>query len=282
MTWADYIRKDMQAHIAAGKAPSPLTLHSLAKHYGVSISPVRMAIDQLLASGVLRRQGPRRLIADPAKAAALAEEPPAHPPRDVFQIVSDELMRQSLRGEAVYLREVQTAERFGISGTQVRQILSRLAGAGLIEHVPRQGWRLRPFRQEDMAAFIQVRESLELLALDLARPRLVREDLQDMYDANILRPDPQPDDRLHTYIQQKAGNPYVDDFFARHGAYYRILGAWESQDRDARMEAAQQHRGILKAMIDSDWELARKRLSHHIRDNYPILRKLKLLPKSAR
>lgn len=282
MTWADYIRKDMQAHIAAGKPPAPLTLHSLAKHYGVSISPVRMAIDRLLASGVLYRQGPRRLIADPSRAAALAEEPPAHPPRDVFQIVSDELVRQSLRGEAVYLREAQTAERFGISGTQVRQILSRLAGAGLIEHVPRQGWRLRPFRQEDMAAFIQVRESLELLALDLARPRLVSEDLQDMYDANILKPDPQPDDRLHIYIRQKAGNPYIDDFFSRHGAYYRILGAWESQDSDARLEAAQQHRGILKAMIDADWELARKRLSHHIRDNYPILRKLKLLPKSSR
>ena len=42
----------------------------------------------------------------------------------------------------------------------------------------RRAWRLRPFRKEDLGAFLEIRELLELKAMDLAWPYLVDENLR--------------------------------------------------------------------------------------------------------
>ena len=58
--------------------------------------------------------------------------------------------------------------------------------AAFCEHLPRRGWQLRPFRQADLDAYIDMRVTLELKALDLAWPRLVDEELQAILDGNRL------------------------------------------------------------------------------------------------
>ena len=160
----------------------------------------------------------------------------------------------------------------------MRIIFNRLAGAGLIEHIPRCGWRLRPFRQEDLQAFLEVRELLELKALDLARPYLDQADLQRMLNGNILprtKNDlPRIDNSLHEYLIEKAGNFYIKDFFQRHGKYYFILFDWEELDRKAAIETVEQHQAILQALIDQNWPAAREALSFHIHNNHPVLNKI--------
>ncbi len=278
MTWTAYIQTDLTVRIASGQTPQPLTLHGLASHYRVSLTPVRQAVEQLIAQGVLRRSGGKKLQVDVKAARKLSAGLTPQPPVDPYLTIRDALMRQSLRGESVVLREVETAKRFDVSGTGLRQVFNRLTGEGLVQHIPRQGWRLRAFRLQEMMAFIQVRESMELLSLDLARPKLVVAELQELYDAQRLGEPPQADNRLHRYLRDKAENPYIHDFFERHGTYYDMLASWEAQDRQASIEAARQHRAILKALINKQWDLAKKHLSRHIRENYPVLRKHKLLP----
>ena len=53
----------------------------------------------------------------------------------------------------------------------------------MFEHLPNRSWRVRPVRREDIRAFFQVREVMELTALDLARPHLVRAELEEILAA---------------------------------------------------------------------------------------------------
>jgi DNA-binding GntR family transcriptional regulator len=281
MTWSGFIAKDLRSRIAQGDSvPSPLTLHALAKHYNVSITPVQSAVNALVREGVIKKTpGGRLTVAGDAAGKVKGKGPltAPEPPKDFYKIISEDLVTQSLQGKAHFLRETQTAQAYGVSGTRLRQIFSRLAGEGLIEHVPRQGWRLRPFRQEDMDAFVRVREAMELLALEMARPKLEKGLLADMLEGNTqVGETVRVDDRLHGYFQDLAGNAYIKDFFVRHGSYFRVITDWEAQNPEANREAAAEHRGILEALIADDWELARKRLSYHIRENYPILKKMKV------
>ena len=280
MSMTAYIKRDLQSALRTGRQlPSDLTLESLAGHYDVSFTPVRAAVAELVAEGVLQKGANRRLSATrlPAQSKIL-EGPPAELPTNHLDEVGNALVQISLEGETVYLREEAAAERFGISRSAIRNIFHRLAGMGLLTHIPRRGWQVRAFRQEDMQAFLEIRELLEMKAMELAQPRLVDSDLQATLDRNFAPASesewPQIDNSLHTYIIEKSGNPYIKDFFERQGKYYEILFDWEDQDREIAVETVRQHRQILEALLVRDWHAARSALSWHIRFNHPVLNRI--------
>ena len=157
---ATYIKEDLAARLKAGEDLSErLTLDSLADHYQVSFTPVRVAVSELIKEGLLEKGPNRRLTPRGSRARKPGKYQTPRPPSDAFDEIANDLVMLSLKGEAVYLREEATAEKYGISRSAGRNILHRLAGAGMLDHIPRRGWQLRPFRQEDMQAFIDVRES---------------------------------------------------------------------------------------------------------------------------
>jgi DNA-binding GntR family transcriptional regulator len=175
----------------------------------------------------------------------------------------------------VLLREETTAEKYGISRSSIRQIFHRLAGRGILEHLPRRGWQLRPFRQADLDAFIDMRVMLELKAMELAWPRLVDEELQAMLELNRMPANagdrPESDNSLHAYLIEKSRNSYIADFFDRHGKYYDALFEWENLDRDAQVQEVLHHRKILEALLRRDRPAAEQALADHIRNNHPVL-----------
>ena len=282
MHLATYIQQDLAARLRSGReVPEPLTLAALARHYQVSLTPVRQAVDGLVAQGLLARGPDRRLRVVARRARTRSEKTPALLPgpaersQAVLQQLTADLVQRSLEGEPVFLREEATAARYGVSRWAMRNMLQHLAGSGLVEHVPRRGWRLRPFCREQMQAFLEVREALELKALELAWPRLEPQELKQILRRNRLpRRDEtrfQVDESLHEYLIQKADNDYIRDFFRRHGPYYMLLFRWEDQQRHIAVQTIRQHRAILQAMLRGQKGKARRLLSHHIRHNHPIL-----------
>lgn len=279
MSIATYIKDDLAAQLKSGRElPIQLTLDSLAGHYNVSLTPVRTAVAELIDEGLLKRGPNHRLVAAaPRRNGTRTRHKPKlpEPPRDPYEIIASDLVQLSLRGEPIYLREEATAEKYDISRSAIRNILHRLAGEGVLDHIPRRGWRLRPFRQDDLQAFIEVREVLELKALDLARPKLDAGELQRMLDLNAAPSSAgtslSVDESLHEYLISTAGNAYIRDFFDRQGRYYWLLFEWEDRDRDVAIETMRQHHEILTALVKKNWSAARKALSHHILDNHPIL-----------
>src|SRR6056300_901562 len=263
----------------------PLTVQGLSEHYGVSYTPVREAIGELIRVGLIRKKSNGRLEAIPPnkrtkKSNFLTKLESEKKP---VESITKELVEISLGGEECFVREEATASKHGLTRSTLRQILQRLAGEGLLEHVPRRGWRVKPFRQEDMDAFIEVREVMELKALDLARPKLCSPEsqgkLRQIRENNQLakgkKRQTKIDNTLHAYFINLAANPYINDFFNRHGRYFTILFNWEGENEKAAAEAVSQHHEIIDALLAQNWSLAKKRLSHHLHSNHPVLRNLR-------
>lgn len=273
MSMATFIKQDLIAKIRSGTISSDrLTLDALSKRYQVSTRPVRAAVRELIEEKYLEKAENGRL--------AIRRKPPAgavSPPREHIDwgaVIANDLVQLSLEGVPVLLREETTAEKYGIGRSAVREIFLRLAGRGVLRHLPRRGWQLRPFRQEDLEAYIAMRVTLEVMALDLAWPRLVDEELRAIHDRNLLPESPHDrplvDNSLHAYLIEKSKNPFLADFFDRHGAYYNVLFDYESLDRDALIQAVLQHREILAALLRRDRPAAERALVNHICHNHPL------------
>ncbi len=273
-TITTFIKHDLKARLGTGAGlPDKLTLTALSEHYRVSLTPVRLAVRELVEERVLLKQPNGRMAVNPG---AVSETSPIDfpaPAQDIEAPLTAEIIRLSLRGETEYLREETTAERYGVGRTVLRQVLNRLAGEGLIEHLPRRGWRVRPFDEAEMAAYLQVREGLELKALDLARPHLILADLRRMLKGN-RRSAGRLDNDVHRYLVEKAGNRYIREFFERHGVYYTTLFDYAAPETNVVRTMARQHRVILRALLARNWKAARRALAHHIRSQQPIVRRL--------
>jgi DNA-binding GntR family transcriptional regulator len=276
----DYIRRDLRARLRTEHdAPVDLTLSALSQEYRVSLTPVRLAVRDLVAEHwLVKRPNGQVAINHERKRTPTSGDSiePPNLPLDLGNLEStftSEVIRMSLRRETDYLREEATAERLGVGRSVLRQLLHRLQGKGLVEHLPRRGWRVRPFDEGDMLAFLDVRVSLELKALELAKPNFVRADLEAMLHGNRASAEPRLDNNLHRYIIEKAGNFYIRDFFDRHGIYFAVLFEYAAPEASVTAVMAKQHRKILRALIAGDWPSARKALAHHIRSQRPALRR---------
>ncbi len=278
MTIAAYIREDLKARILSGNGvPDRLTLRDLSTSYGVSLTPVRQAVEDLVGERLLRKEPNGRLAVE---AGAVGRQPSAKrkdvlPPGAWDQIVARDVMKLSLQGREEFLREEATAEQYGIGRTLLRHVLSRLTTAGMLEHVPRRGWRVRPFREEDMDAYLEVRELLELKALELCRRRVSKDELRRILADNVTSGSaPRIDAELHAYVVEKSGNRYIRDFFRRHGAYFTTLFYYAALGAAVTSEMARQHQEIIESMLAGRWERACREMARHIRAQRPAMRRM--------
>jgi DNA-binding GntR family transcriptional regulator len=278
-TMVHYIAGDLRSRIQAGEPmPENLTLSGLSLRYGVSTTPVRAAVRQLVQESVLVRLEGGRFSVNPVRRGQQPPEPEQLPdrPPDIEHweaVLAPEIIRMSLRGETTYLREEATSARLGIGRTVMRGIFGRLAGKGLLEHLPRRGWRVRTFDASDLDDYLEIREALELKALDLARDRLDPLDLARMLEGN-QRASGRLDNNLHQYLVERSGNTYIREFFEVHGLYYRLLLDFAAPEAHVEQAMARQHREVLRALMDRDWPGARKALARHIRAQRPVVRRL--------
>lgn len=275
MSLADHIAADLRRQLAGHADALDLRIEALAASYQVSTQPVRRALARLAQEGLLK-QAPSGGF-NPAPGRRRRKLPAAVPldpsTEDVHRQLSRLAVQLSLRGEETFLREESTAAQLGVSRGQAREALQRLHGEGIVEHVPRRGWRVRAFSREDMADFLEVREVLEVRALSLAWAKLDRADLERFLQGNSPRAS-KPDNGLHDYWIERSGNRYIQRFFAQHAPFFTTLFDWEDYDRAAAEQSCQQHRAILRAILANDREAAFAALVTHIHENHPVLRGL--------
>ena len=278
-TITDTIYQDLRDLIRAERPlPVALSLPRLARHYNVSLTPVRLAVNDLLEERLLLKTASGRLVVNPSAPNHVADKRTDREPAEAATLEArliEEIIRRSLRGNADYLREEAVAQEMGVGRTALRSAFNRLAGQGLLEHVPRCGWRARVFSEKDMDAYLTIRESLELAALEAARPHLRAEALWTMLAGNAPEADGEGsalNNDLHGYLIEKSGNPYIQDFFARNGRYWAALFDSAAPETRLMREMANQHCAILIALLEQDWLRAANALSEHIRAQRPIVR----------
>jgi DNA-binding GntR family transcriptional regulator len=280
MTLSDTVFADLAARIESGEGPpARLTFCDLAKHYGVSLTPVRAAVERLVNEGFLiTLENGRLKVSDkpPTRPASARQAIPIGPPRNRDAEIITDIIRLSLGGDERFFREAAAAQRFGIGRTVLRPILSRLAGQGLIEHVPRRGWRVRAFDRQDLRDFLCVRETLEVAALEAARDKLDVHRLEEFLEGNRQRKGRLGglNNNLHSYWIRLSGNRYIIDFFERQALYYTALFDFAAPEAHVVQEMAAQHCAILEPLIAGNFAEAKKALIRHIRDQQPIVERL--------
>ena len=201
------------------------------------------------------------------------------PLRDVvFKTLRQAILRGELEpGER--LMEIQLAERLGVSRTPIREAIRKLELEGLVLMIPRKGAEVAKISESNLRDVLEVRRSLEELAIDLACQRMTPEELEELkvtqekFALAIKNGDAmqiaETDERYHEIIYDDTKNARLVQILdnLREQMYrYRLEYI---KDEDKRQVLLIEHERILKAISLRHVQEAKQAIREHI-DNQEI------------
>jgi GntR family transcriptional repressor for pyruvate dehydrogenase complex len=207
----------------------------------------------------------------------------------VAEVLTDEITSGRLSPGDRLPTEIQLVEQLGVSRTVVREAVSRLRNAGLVE--PRQGAgvfvlapRVRPLdlsdeaqrTKESVLQIVEVRRAMEGEAAALAATRARREDIRRMrtalkaIDADVRAGGDGVDADLafHQIIGDSTGNPVLAETLGYIGSLMRsgmrVTRANEARRADFTEQVRREHQVVLEAIEAGDPEAARAAARRHM------------------
>lgn len=201
------------------------------------------------------------------------------PLRDVvFYTLRQAILKGELQpGER--LMEIQLAKKLGVSRTPIREAIRKLELEGLVIMIPRRGAEVAGITEKNLRDVLEVRRSLEELAIELAVLRMKEEDIDRLEAARIgfkeaiLTGDmiriAGADEAFHDVIYNGTYNDKLVQLLnnLRDQIYrYRLEYIKDSTKRQILMI---EHEGIVAALRKRDLEAAKKAMREHI-DNQEI------------
>lgn len=201
------------------------------------------------------------------------------PLRDV---VFNTLRQAILKGElepGERLMEIQLADRLGVSRTPIREAIRKLELEGLVLMIPRKGAEVARISEKSLRDVLEVRRSLEELAIELACQRMDEQELEDLEQAQeafrkaIEKGDAmeiaETDEHYHDIIYNGTGNSRLVQILnnLREQMYrYRLEYI---KDAAKRQILIVEHDHILKAVKERHVSEAKTAIREHI-DNQEI------------
>ena len=201
------------------------------------------------------------------------------PLRDV---VFNTLRQAILKGElepGERLMEIQLAERLGVSRTPIREAIRKLELEGLVLMIPRKGAEVAEISEKSLREVLEVRRSLEELAIELACQRITPEELTALEEAENrfaravedgeVRAIAESDENYHELIYQATANDRLVQILnnLREQMYrYRLEYI---KDEDRRQILVVEHEHILRAVRRRDIADAKSAVREHI-DNQQL------------
>ena len=198
------------------------------------------------------------------------------PLRDV---VFNTLRQAILKGELApgeRLMEIQLAEKLGVSRTPIREAIRKLELEGLVLMIPRKGAEVAKISEKSLRDVLEVRRSLEELAIELACQRMSEEDMDELervqgnFRNAIAKGEAmtiaETDEQYH---DQGTGNDKLVQMLnnLREQMYrYRLEYI---KDEDKRQVLLVEHEHILKALRNRNIADAKNAAREHI-DNQEI------------
>ena len=177
----------LRERLGAGALPEGAVLLEgpLATLFGSSRQPVRQALAELEAEGLVRRfdgrgvlagrvGAPRRIELTPEQVGAHSLSPKGED--DLYYRVEREILERALFGR-FRVSELALARHHAIGRPQARELLLRARGAGLTEKRDAH-WRTVPLDEKRLADLYELRRLLEPAALALAAPALPADPLR--------------------------------------------------------------------------------------------------------
>lgn len=201
------------------------------------------------------------------------------PLRDV---VFNTLRQAILKGELApgeRLMEISLADRLGVSRTPIREAIRKLELEGLVLMIPRKGAEVARISEKSLRDVLEVRRSLEELAIELACQRMTEEEItelegvQEDFRKAVVNGDAmkiaETDEVYHDVIYKGTNNDRLVSILnnLREQMYrYRLEYI---KDEDKRQILLIEHDNILKAVKLRRVEEAKEAMREHI-DNQEI------------
>ncbi len=143
------------------------------------------------------------------------------PLRDVvFNTLRNAILRGDLKpGER--LMEMHLANKLGVSRTPIREAIRMLEQEGLAVTIPRKGAQVAKMTEKDLQDVLEIRDSLDELAVSMACKRMTPEQLvelkESMHDFELatrtkdVRKIVEADETFHNVIYRMADNPKLEN-----------------------------------------------------------------------
>jgi DNA-binding GntR family transcriptional regulator len=208
-------------------------------------------------------------------------EPPAPPGKTNGGLIADRAYADLRDGivtlrlsPGTALREDELMRQLDLGRTPLREAVKRLALEGLVEIRPRSGTYVTDVRAQDIVHIAELRAELEAHAARLAARRLddggralaakLDAELEAIEGATGLDAHMRLDERVHRFVWQAAGNPYLLDALERLWAL--SLRIWHLVlDRvEALPAAVHEQRALLEAVGAGDARRAGARMRVHV------------------
>jgi len=180
------------------------------------------------------------------------------------------------------LRDGELAEKLGVSRTPVREAIRRLVDNGLLEASANRWTRVAEIKPEDVDHLLPIIRSLEVLALDLAMPRMLPDGVREMERANrrleqaLAAGDhvaaAEANRAFHNAFLSRAGNPELEQVllnvtlkFRRTGVFYfRAVELTPSEsvaEHEELIEAIRARKPArYRALLERHWKGVERRL----------------------
>lgn len=213
-----------------------------------------------------------------------AEKPEEYMP--LREVVFLTLRRQILRGElkpGERLMEIALANRLGVSRTPIREAIRKLEHDGLVVMIPRRGAHVAEITRQELCDVLEVRKSLDVLAIRKANEFMTGKDLKNLRaageafavlvtqknaDLSMLG---EADEHFHEMIYQGTGNRRLIQILGNlREQMYRFRVEY-LKDKDIRQTLVEEHDAIVEALEKRDVEEAVRMIELHIDNQYSAI-----------
>lgn len=183
------------------------------------------------------------------------------------------------------------ARQLGVSNSPIREALRRLENERWVETIPFRGAYVRPHDPAEIADLYELRQMLELAALNKALPKLPAAELARLKAALVeihaaaQREDPiaylAADTRFHQALVDMAGNHRLSEIYATLVEQGRCFMLGRGPENMARLRKGRDPHGpIYQAILAGDGDRAAQLLRSHLqvtleRIKPPIVRRRK-------
>ncbi|WP_244947859.1 GntR family transcriptional regulator [Azospirillum baldaniorum] len=172
------------------------------------------------------------------------------------------------------LDERALAERFGVSRTPVREVLSQLGSSGLVTIKPGAGASVLRMSAKQLVGMMEVLVELESLAASLAARRMgiagrkrlleVHEASRAAAEASDIEAYDNLNRELHELIYAGSRNEHLEHQAKLIRSRLRIYRQYPFQHTARPLKSYTEHDRFVKAILEGDGEAARRHMHDHM------------------
>lgn len=203
--------------------------------------------------------------------------------QDVYRDIREKILLLELT-PGTALSEIETAEKYHISRTPVRDVFKALENEGLLEIKPHIGTFVSLIDLDMISDILYMREAIEqAIFKDLAaahdksqeyRIQLILDKQKQIIDSN-LSPEEMSrafiivDNYFHHTLYEMAGKKHVVTFFDSIKAQYERFRTFINlSGKSDLLRLYHDHTEIWEAICSQDFNALQKKISHHIYDGF--------------